>query len=293
MDTRQIHYFLAVCEQLHFTKAANELGISQPTLSQQIRVLEDELGQPLFDRIGKKILLTEAGRLLRIHGGHMLQAEQDAKKAIQELTVGGGGMLRLGVLPSDLDFQLVPLFIYFHEQFPAIQLQAISSLRIHQEVLDNKLELGIGLKGIVDPRLTQIPLQSEPYELLVSRSNPLSQRTSILIHELEPLPFVMYPLGFLGRELVNKKCGEHGFHIRTVMETTTATSLLQLARADIGVTIQPKSLLKRHPAENELVSIPIVDDPPERHLELVYRSDRYVSTAQKQLAQWLIDFFNS
>ncbi|RXZ80849.1 LysR family transcriptional regulator [Paenibacillaceae bacterium] len=293
MDTRHIHYFLAVCEHLHFTKAANELGISQPTLSQQIRVLEDELGMPLFDRVGKKIVLTEAGSLLLVHGGKMLQAEQDAKKAIMELRSGERGTIRLGVLPSDLDFQLVPLFIQFHQRYPAIQLQAFSTLRIHDEVLGNKVDLGIGLRNTPDPRLIQVPLGSEPYHLLVNADNPLAGREGVDIHELEHLPIVMYPRGFLGRDLIERVCSEQGFSLTTVMETSTALSLLQLVRAGIGVTIQPNRLLRDVSEYNDIVAIPITGHTPVRHMELVYRSDRFISHAQKQLAEWLISFFKS
>ncbi|WP_332071566.1 LysR family transcriptional regulator substrate-binding protein [Paenibacillus sp. GYB004] len=204
---------------------------------------------------------------------------------------GGGGTIRLGVLPSDLDFLLVPLFIHFHQHFPSTQLQAISTLRIQEEVLDNTVDLGIGVRNTPDNRLTQIALRSEPYELVVNRSHPLAGRKEVKLREVEPLPLVMYPRGFLGRELVEKACREEGFHISTVMETTTASSLLQLVKANIGATIQPQSLLKRGPEQYELLAIPITDRPPVRHLELVHRSDRFISAAQKQLTGWLIEFF--
>ncbi|MFD0713417.1 LysR family transcriptional regulator [Paenibacillus sp. GCM10027626] len=291
MDTRHVHYFLAVCKHLHFTKAAQELGISQPTLSQQIRVLEDELGAALFDRIGKKTILTEAGKLLLIYSKKMLEAEHDAKEAIKQLLVGGGGTIRLSVLPSDLDFQLVPLFVRFHEYFPATQLQAISSLTIHEDILENKADLGIGLIRHEDSRLLQIPLRSEPYELIVSRAHPLAEKKQISLQDIKDLPIVMYPRGFLGRELVEKACREQGFQLTTVMETTTASSLLQLTRANIGATIQPQGLLCQSADRHEYVVLPITDYPPIRHLSLIYRSDRFIGTAQKQLTAWLIEYF--
>ncbi|WP_169081606.1 LysR family transcriptional regulator [Paenibacillus sp. PL91] len=293
MDTRHIQYFIAVCEHLHFTKAAEYLGISQPTLSQQIRVLEGELGMPLFDRIGKKIVLTEAGELLRLHGGRMIQAEQDAKNAIIELFAGERGSIRLGVLPSDLDFQLVPLFIYFHEKYPAIQLQAFSTIRVQEEVISNKVDIGIGLKSTPDPRLVQLPLGSEPYQLLVSRTSPLANKLEIELQELEHIPLVMYPLGYLGRDLVEAACRELGFSLTTVMETSSATSLLQLVRAGIGATVQPEHLLRGVPQQPDLVPIPITRHTPFRHMELVYRSDRFISQAQKQLGAWLAAFFQN
>ncbi|REK77651.1 LysR family transcriptional regulator [Paenibacillus paeoniae] len=293
MDTRHIHYFMAVYEHLHFTKAAEALGISQPTLSQQIRVLEAELGMPLFDRIGKQVVATEAGKLLRLHGGRMLHAEQDAKVAIRELMSSARGTVRICVLPSDLDFQLVPLFIHFHSEYPDIQLQAFSTIHILEEVLNNRVDIGIALRSPRDKRLVQIPLRSEPYHLLVHSGSELADRTSILLHELEHIPLVLYPQGFLGRDLVEKVCREQGgFQLSTVMETSTAISLLQLVRAGVGATIQPESLLKQESMRNDIIAIPISDHPPMRHLELIYGSDRYISSAHNQLTKWLIDFFS-
>ncbi|MBP1903987.1 DNA-binding transcriptional LysR family regulator [Paenibacillus turicensis] len=293
MDTRNITYFMAVFEHLHFTKAAEFLGISQPTLSQQIRLLEAEVGMPLFDRIGKKVIATEAGRLLYEYGLKMLQAEMDAKKAIKELLSEQRGTVRLGVLPSDLDFQLVPLFVEFKTLYPETKLQAFSTIFIREEVLAHKVDLGIGLRGPVDKRLAQIPLGSEPYNLFVDSANELAGRDEVTLEELTGHALVMYPKGYLGRDLVDDVCHKHGFELSTVMEVGSASSLLQLVSAGIGATIQPRTLLKQHPEWSNIVSIPIAEPTPIRHLELIYYSDRYISKAQHQLSHSLIEFFKS
>ena len=123
MDTRHITYFMAVFDHLHFTKAAEQLGISQPTLSQQIQLLEAEVGMPLLTE-SVKVVATEAGTLLYQYGLKMLQAERDAKNAMKELLSEQRGTVRLAVLPSDLDFQLVPLFVEFKTLYPEINLKA-------------------------------------------------------------------------------------------------------------------------------------------------------------------------
>ena len=293
MDTRNITYFMAVFEHLHFTKAAEFLGISQPTLSQQIRLLEAEVGMPLFDRIGKKVIATEAGGLLYEYGLKMLQAEMDAKKAIKELLSEQRGTVRLGVLPSDLDFQLVPLFVEFKTLYPETKLQAFSTIFIREEVLAHKVDLGIGLRGPVDKRLAQIPLGSEPYNLFVDPANELATRDEVTLEELTGHALVMYPQGYLGRDLVDDVCNKHSFELSTVMEVGSASSLLQLVSACIGATIQPRTLLKQHPEWSNIVSIPIAEPTPIRHLELIYYSDRYISKAQHQLSHSLIEFFKS
>lgn len=291
MDTRNIQYFMAVFEHLHFTKAAEELGISQPTLSQQIRILEAEFGTPLFDRIGKKVVATEAGKLLRQYGTKMLQAELDAKNAIKELLSGERGTVRLAVLPSDLDFQLVPLFVQFKSKYPGIQLQAFSTIYIQEEVLNHKVDIGIGLQGPADKRLIQIPLGCEPYHLIVHSASELSNRKEITLQELQHHSLVMYPKGYLGRDLVDEACRNEGFELTTVMETDSATSLLQLVSAGVGAAIQPKGLLRQNPERPDLVAIPITGPTPVRHLELMYCADRFISSSQQQLTNWLIDFF--
>lgn len=293
MDIRNITYFMAVFEHLHFTKAAEILGISQPTLSQQIRLLEAEVGMPLFDRIGKKVVATEAGRLLHQYGMKMLQAEMDVKNAIKELLSEKRGTVRLAVLPSDLDFQLVPLFVEFKSHYPETKLQAFSTIYVREEVLTHKVDLGIGLRGPSDKRLVQIPLGSEPYELFVHSSSELSMRRKITLEELTKHALVMYPKGYLGRDLVDNVCREQGLELNTVMEVGSASSLLQLVAAGIGATIQPRELLKQRPEWSDIVSIPIAEPAPIRHLELTYYADRFISKAQQQLSDWLIDFFKS
>ncbi|TVY03351.1 LysR family transcriptional regulator [Cohnella terricola] len=292
MDTRNIQYFMAVFEHLHFTRAAEALGISQPTLSQQIRFLEAELGMPLFDRIGKKVVATEAGQLLRLYGAKMLQAESDAKSAIKDLLHGERGTVRLAVLPSDLDFQLVPLFVQFKSKFPDIRLQVISTIFVHEEVLNHKVDIGISLQGLPDKRLVQIPLGREFYQLFVHSASELADRKEIALQELKDHPLVMYPKGFLGRDLVDAVCRKEGFELDTVMETGSATSLLQLVSAGVGAAIQPEGLLRRMPERTDIKMIPIAEPAPVRHLELIYSADRFISGAHRQLTNGLIDFFN-
>jgi len=292
LDTRNIQYFMAVYEHLHFTRAAEALGISQPTLSQQIRFLEAEFGTPLFDRIGKKVVATEAGRLLHQYGIKMIEAELDVKKAIKELTSGQQGTVRLAVLPSDLDFQLVPLFVQFKSKYPNIQLQAISTIYVQEEILNYKVDVGIGIVSPPDPRLVQIPLRSEPYRLFVHKDSELASRTSITLQQLRQHALVMYPQGFLGRDLVDKVCRQEGFELSTVMETSSASSLLQLVAAGIGATIQPEGLLEQKTEYPHITSIPIEGATPVRQLQLMYYADRFVSGSQQQLMKWLIDFFN-
>ncbi|MBU5355059.1 LysR family transcriptional regulator [Paenibacillus silvae] len=291
MEIRQMENFIVVCEELHFTRAADKIGISQPTLSQQIRALEDELGVPLFDRVGKKIVMTQAGTLFLEHCIKMVRHLQNTQDAIAEFRNDQRGKLVIGVLPSDLDYRLTPLLVHFHARFPKVKLKVVSSIYVINQVLDNEVDIGIELTSPPDDRLVRIPLSSEEYVLVVSENHAWADRKEIGIKELHDIQTVMFPEGFTGRELVDGYCRKYGFTLNTIMETSSATSIISLVKANVGGTVLPYPLIK---AMNEpaLRIIRISDDAPYRHFEIIHRSDRYLTQSAKAFIEKTIEYFN-
>ncbi|WP_141904127.1 LysR substrate-binding domain-containing protein [Lysinibacillus sp. Y5S-8] len=292
MEIRHLHYFMAVCEELHFTKAAEKLGISQPTLSQQIRVLEDELGMPLFDRIGKKIVVTEAGSLLFSYATEMFTTLQNVKDAINDLQELQSGQISVGIMPSDLDYRITQLVIDFHQKFPKVKLKILASIDIMRQVLENEVDIGIGTNVEPDDRLVIIPLRREEYVLTVSQEHPLANQTAITIAELKGLPMVMYPEGFFGREIVEEAVKKHGFQLHSILETSSVTSIMNLVRANIGATVQPYHLIQQI-NDPTLCSIRISDGAPSRSLSIIYRVDRYVSQATTAFIKQIKEYFKA
>ncbi|MBE0336679.1 LysR substrate-binding domain-containing protein [Paenibacillus sp. 23TSA30-6] len=291
MEIRQLQYFLRLCKELHFSEAAYKLGISQPTLSQQIRVLEDEVGVPLFDRIGKKTVKTEAGELLEHYASQVIQQLENAKNAISDLTHLHTGHLRVAVLPSDLDYRLTPVLISFHKEFPHTKVQVIPSIDIYNEVLDNKVDIGVGLGIHSDHRLHRIPFYTETHSLYVNTEHDLADRDMVVPEDLAKVPLVMFPKGFVGRDLVDRWCEDQGILIHPLMETGSATSLFQLVKEGIGATIQPSQLIESFGSLG-VRAIPI-EHAPTRHLEMFYRVDKYVSPAAKAFIQKMEMFFKN
>ena len=277
MDLRQLEYFVAVCEELHFTKAAEKLGMSQPTLSQQIRSLENEVGTPLFDRIGKRIVLTEAGRLLLDYSIQMFRIRKNAVDAIDELCNHQRGALVIGAIPSDLDYRITQLLIDFHKEFPHVRLTVLTSVEVLKQVLEMEVDIGIGILPLPDERIVSIPLSSEEYVLVVPGNHELADRSSIDIEELRHISTVMYPKGTLGRELVDDCCRKFGFSLDPIIETTTPFSLIHLVKANIGATIQPLPLILSM-NDPELRTIKIKRGPT-RTIGIIYRADRFLSHA--------------
>ncbi|OAH57867.1 MULTISPECIES: LysR substrate-binding domain-containing protein [Bacillaceae] len=289
MEIRQLQYFLMLCNELHFTEAAYKLGISQPTLSQQIRVLEDELGVPLFDRIGKKTVKTEAGNLLEHYALQIVQLLENAKNSIEDLTNLNTGHLRVAVLPSDLDYRLTSLLIDFHKEFPNTKVQVIPSIDILNKVLENEVDIGVGLAIQPDSRLNRIPFYTETYSLYVNKEHDLAEKEIILPENLVNVPLVMYPKGFYGRDLIDTWCKNQEISIDTLMETGSATSLFQLVKEGIGATIQPSQLIESFQSLG--IRAISIKHSPTRKLEMFYRNDKYLSQSAKAFLKRMDAFF--
>jgi len=291
MELRQLEYFIAVCEELHFTRAAEKIGISQPTLSQQIRALEDELNIPLFDRIGKKIALTEAGSILWEQSILIFRNLQNVKDAIAELQSYQRGLLTVAALPSELDFRITPLLVEFYREFPKVQLSIRSAVDIAEQVLDNIVDIGIGIMPYEDERLVRIPLCTDEYALVVSERHALSHREHILLQELRHLETIMFPKGMIGRELVDDCCRKQGFTVSAIMETTSIISIIEMVRANIGATVQPHPLILSM-NEPSLRCIRIVDEAPSRNLSVIYRKDRFLGRAAQAFIRTVQNHFS-
>ncbi|WEG14515.1 LysR family transcriptional regulator [Pullulanibacillus sp. KACC 23026] len=288
MELRRLDYFVAVCEELHFTKAADRIGISQPNLSLQIKALEEEIGTPLFDRIGKRISLTEAGMILLKYAREMFQSLHNARHEIDDLRYQRGGSLGVGALPSELDFRLTPLFIHFCKTYPNIKLKIVSEVALTELILDNEIDVGISVKPLNDPRLVIRPLSREAYGIVVSKDHAFSSRKSIALTDLKGVPIVIYPRGFWGRDFLENFCQQHGFNLNVVVETSSNPSLFHFVKENIAVAIQAHSLLESIDNLN-LRFIPIHDHPPVRETSIIYRSDKYLSHAAQAFIHFAED----
>ncbi|MFD1887742.1 LysR family transcriptional regulator [Paenibacillus wenxiniae] len=284
MELRQLEYFVAVCEELHFTRAAERLGITQPTLSIQIRTMEDELGMQLFDRIGKRITPTEAGYILLKQARSILLKLQDAYDEINGLRQYDGGNLVVGLMAAELDYRLTPILIDFHHQFPKVHLKIHSAIEVADMVINNLVDVGITLMETSDPRLTTIPLYAEEFVLVVSERHELAGRKSVTLETIGNQPLIAYPKGFKARELIETHCRDHGLNLNIIVETSTASSLYGFVRSNVGACLQPHSL-SHSLNDPTLRLIKIEDFPPLRQIAIMHRNDKFLGYAAQQFIQ--------
>ncbi|NQX70765.1 LysR family transcriptional regulator [Paenibacillus alba] len=286
MELKQLQYFMAICEELHFTRAAEKMGVSAPNISQQIRRLEEELGVLLFDRAGKTIVLTEAGAILHEHGAAVFGHLQQASDAIADLRQMQGGSLSIGVLPGDADLLFNALLLNFHQSYPTISLSLLETMKVTEQVLDRSIDVGVTIGPVTDERLTSIPLFHEEFSLAVSRNDPLAAENIIPLNRLNALKLVMFPPDHQCRKLIDHFCMDNGFTLQPHIVTTTLSSLLQMVQSGVGACVLPRLLLDN--LHNTDIKVVLLRNPtPSQDICLIYRSDRYVGYAMRTFIKTL------
>ncbi|HLZ00489.1 MAG TPA: LysR family transcriptional regulator [Candidatus Angelobacter sp.] len=241
MEVHQLRYFCAVVRAGSFTRAAEQLGIAQPSLSQQIRALEKQVGMPLFERLGRSVRLTPHGEALRQPAMEILQQIAAVKSSLANMHEGIRGKLRIGVVPTIMPYLIAPRIGEFIKHFPEVDLQFV------EELTPGLLE---GLQvGDIDVAVTGLPVRNpdvvccellrEPLFLLVSQHHELARKDSVALSDLKNERFLLLKEGHCLRNDVLVACTRARAELNAVFETNHLESIFQLVRASFGLTLVP------------------------------------------------------
>ncbi|WP_255794925.1 LysR family transcriptional regulator [Mycobacteroides abscessus] len=251
MQLQQLAYFLAVAQSGHFTQAAETLGITQPSLSKQIRVLETELGAPLFSRARGHISLTPAGETLLPLAERILADAETAKLEVQELANLQRGRLRLGATPSLCVGLLAEALQRFHSSYPGIQLvvEESGSRDLVRDLTRGALDLAL----VISPLANDTPLLTTPLlqENLVVASqagdNSWPSRPYLRIADLRDRPLVMFRRGYDLRRATIDACRSAGFEPGFAVEGGETDAVLRFVEVGLGVAVLPSMILAGRP----------------------------------------------
>src|SRR5213078_220893 len=246
LDIRHLRYFLAVAEAGSFSRAADRLGISQPSVSQQMRDLEAGLRVPLFQRRGKRILLTPRGLIFQEHARALLH---QLENFLQELNSEPGelrGALRLGVIPV-LNVPLVPQLLgAFVADHPAISVtvEEISSTEIETAVEEGRMDVGLGFLTRHSPNLRYERLCTDEFALIVAQNHPWASRRLVDFSELHQQRLLQLPDSFVMRRMSDEICRRHQVRPRTVAEINAIETLLRSLAPLRAAAVMPKIALR-------------------------------------------------
>jgi LysR family cyn operon transcriptional activator len=265
MELRQLRYFLAVAECGNFTRGAEKVAISQPSLSVQIAALEEELGAPLFDRLGRHVALTEAGRLFRDHAQRVIREMELAAQSVRGLTGAEQGRLVVGALSTVNSYLIPPLVCRFKQRFPQVHLQvhAQPSSTIEEAVAANRLDLGLCLLPVTNDRLITSRLFTETLVLVSPPDVHLSAKR-LRMRDLATLPLVLLPSDYCLRKMIEAECADVGVRPQVSVEMASPEGILEAVKQGAGMTILPE-LFVRHRIRGTVLRVIELYDPVPRH----------------------------
>ncbi len=248
MELRHLRYFIAVAEELHFGRAAQVLGISQPPLSQQIQALEQEVGARLFERTNRRVELSEAGRLFLQEARLVLAQVDKAADVARRAQLGELGELKIGFTSSAPFNSSIPQAIFaFRQAFPAVHLnlQEMSSTEVAESLVDESIQVGLMRPLPLPDSLSVVELMREPLVAVLNAGHPLVEGSERGLHlaQLAPEPFVFFPRTYgsgLYAQLLNL-ARDAGFSPHFAQEAGEAMTIIGLVAAGLGVSVLPAS----------------------------------------------------
>lgn len=285
MNLRDLHYFVVLAEVMHFGEAAKRCHVSQPTLSMQIKKLEDELGLTLFERNNKQVMLTEQGKALVGRVREILAQVAEIKEMARAAADPFAGELRLGAIPTLAPYLLPHVMPKIQTSFPKLRVWLVEDKTHH---LIDKLtsgQLDAALMAIpVDGEFDKQILFEEPFYFAAAAHSGIKNKTEIQIKELVDQPVMLLEEGHCLREQAMSVCRLAKAEIRADFTATSLETLRLMVQSGIGVTLLPALAIQNTEPSN-LQVLPFVQPAPSRLIALYWRPSTAKLACLKALAQ--------
>ncbi len=246
MELHQLRYVCAVADTGTFSRAAERCGIAQPSLSQQILKLEEEVGAKLFDRLGRGIRLTEAGRGFLPHARSVLEQIDLARTSISS-TQAISGSVSLGAIPTVAPYLIPRYTVAFSKLHPDARLRIVEETTpvLIESLRDLSIDFALLALPLRHKDLNLVPVRTEPLLAALPETHPLAGRASLALTELRGEPFVMLRDGHCFRDLSLQVCGSARVHPQIAFESGQFSSVLGMVAAGIGISLVPAMAVDR------------------------------------------------
>lgn len=293
MDIQHIRYFLAVAKHESFSKAAEELFVTQPILTRCVKNLEKELGVQLIERSTKRFTLTEAGQLLLQQGKQLLQQHRDIFRQMEDLAGGQTGELRISGPGVLLDMYFPKLVTQFRKSHPGVRItiRERGSLTVVQDVLEGGADIGLVMLPLANAENLQIiPIVSDEVHAFVRADHPLAKERSVHIRQLEGLDLITYNQSTTLYHAFEKLCRQEGFAPTIAYQSMMPGFILDILSFGDCVGIFPAPML-RQANRPDLVSVPLAPHFPWQ-IAMITKKGRYVSKAADSFLGFTQEFLS-
>ncbi|MCG7343954.1 LysR family transcriptional regulator [Sporosarcina sp. ACRSL] len=289
MDSRQIHYFTEVVKQGGFSKAADHLFVSQPTISNVVKDLEKELDTQLLIRTTRKLELTDTGKLLYQYGEKISQLLRQLDQELEDVKEGTRGTIKMGIFSSVGTEILTDIMSDFYKQYPNILIRFVEDGETNlKNALDNgELDL-IVLEESKNKQLNYIPFLKGDLRLLVHETHPFADREAVSWKELMDEKFIIFHEGFAVRRFIMKECERSGFQPNIICETSQWKFIFEMVSSNMGISILPQSDVTELKVSHLGIKVlPLIDQEVHWQIGIVWQKNGYISYATRAWIQFL------
>ncbi len=285
MDIPNLNAFVTVADTGSFSEASELLYITQPAVSKRVSTLESELDVQLFDRIGRKVTLTEAGSSLLIRARNILQQVEDSKREIQNLSGHVAGKLSIGTSHHIGLHRLPPVLRAFTHAYPEVELDLhfMDSEEACQAIEHGDLEMGIVTLPLEPAKvLHTYEVWPDPLDIIVNQSHPLALLKNVTAKQLAEHSAILPTRGTYTRQIFEHTMRKHKLELKVGLSTNYLETIKMMVSVGLGWSVLPRSMLSK-----ELKTLNIENIKLERQLGVVWHSGHTLSNAAKAMSEML------
>ncbi len=291
LNVHQLKIFHTVVRAGSFSRAAEELRITQPSVSIQVRELERALGVELFEQIGKRIFLTQAGQVLEEYAVRVLSLLEEAERAIRDLKGQAAGPLRVGANNTPGTYLLPPALRRLREQMPEVEvtLEILPTRRVYDKLLRNELDVGVVGDGMRHESIVHFPYYTDEIVAIASPRHPLALRQEVHAADLLRQRLILRERGSGTRDATEQAFRSLGLVPSAAMELQSNEALVHAVAADLGVGVVSRLAVQEAVRRGEVVVLPTPDFRPTRTLWGVRHREKRITAALRTLLELLGD----
>jgi LysR family transcriptional regulator, low CO2-responsive transcriptional regulator len=295
INLHQLHIFQSVALHGSYSRAASALYLSQPGVSLQVKALERSIGLPLFEKVGRTLHLTEAGRELLTYSERIFALLDETRLVMEELGGGRRGTVKVAASTTAGIYVVPPALGAFHRAYPEVKLtlDVVNRLTVQKRLLDNEVDLAV--MGLIEDAHDLEVAQFLPNELAVIASprHPLAKRLEISLDEINRETFLLREAGSGTRIDTQRFFETRDLNIRVGMELRSSGAIKQAVAADLGIAVMPLAAIELELAVGRLTVLDVEGFPVHRHWYLARRSGSHPSAAAAALWNFLIAYRNN
>jgi len=283
LDSRQLRAFNTLARTGSFTMAAKELFLSQSAVSHSMKALEEEVGCRLLDRVGKKVLLTQAGETLLHHSEKILQEMDVARSALEQLGKWGRGRLRIGASTTACQYILPPVLREFKEEYPhsLISIEPGDTEEALDLLRSNRIDLAITLEPNNEDQLEFHSLFSDELAFLVGAGHQWALSGQVIRPEIPKQNYVLYNKGSYTFRAIETYFREEKMVLNTVIDLGSMDAIKELVKLGLGVSIIAPWIAARELENKSLVALPLGKRKLKRHWGIAHWRGRRLSLPEE------------